>query len=83
MAYDGYGRLKTRHVPEQNVATATIYTYNSDDTVHTITDARGASVSYGYNARHLVTSKNYNAPLASRRQRTQHSATTQRETEPQ
>ncbi|HEY2962507.1 MAG TPA: hypothetical protein VGJ37_08845, partial [Pyrinomonadaceae bacterium] len=62
MTYDGYGRLKTRHVPEQNPGTATVYTYNSDDTVNTITDARGASVTHSYNGRHLVTSKSYNAP---------------------
>ncbi|HEY2961020.1 MAG TPA: hypothetical protein VGJ37_01290, partial [Pyrinomonadaceae bacterium] len=62
MTYDGYGRLKTRHVPEQNPGTATVYTYNADDTVNTITDARGTTTTYGYNARHLVTAINYTAP---------------------
>lgn len=62
LTYDGYGRLKTRHVPEQNAGTATVWSYNSDDTVNTVTDARSASVTYGYNARHLVTSLTYSAP---------------------
>src|SRR5262249_2933290 len=53
---------KTRHMPEQNAGTATVWNYNSDDTVNTVTDARGANVTYGYNARHLVTAKSYNAP---------------------
>ena len=56
MTYDGYGRLLTRHVPEQDAGTATVYAYNSDDTVQTVTDARGATCTYGYNNRHQVTS---------------------------
>jgi len=56
MTYDGYGRLKTKHVPQQNSGTATTYSYNSDDTVSTSTDARGAVTTYSYNNRHLVTS---------------------------
>ncbi|HKH21928.1 MAG TPA: hypothetical protein VKB53_13860, partial [Gammaproteobacteria bacterium] len=52
--YDGYGRLKTRHVPEQSVGAATTWVYNADDTVQTITDARGASAAITYNnGRHL------------------------------
>lgn len=66
LTYDGYGRLKTKHVPEQNAGTATVWTYNADDTVNTVTDARSASVTYGYNARHLVTSKSYSAPTGIR-----------------
>jgi YD repeat-containing protein len=62
MTYDGYGRLKTRHVPEQNTGAATVWTYNPDDTINTITDARGVIATYGYNARHLMTSINYSAP---------------------
>ena len=50
MTYDGYGRLKTKHVPEQNFGAATTYDYFADDTIHTITDARGASTTYAYNA---------------------------------
>ncbi|HEX6047282.1 MAG TPA: discoidin domain-containing protein [Pyrinomonadaceae bacterium] len=46
--YDGYGRLKTQHVPEQNDNAVTTWTYNADDTLNTITDARGAVTTYGY-----------------------------------
>jgi YD repeat-containing protein len=53
--YDPYGRLQTKHVPEQNAGTATVYAYNPDDTVYSVTDARGAVTTYGYNNRHLVT----------------------------
>ena len=62
MTYDGYGRLKTRHIPEQNAASNTVWTYHADDTVNTITDARGVITTHGHNARHLVTSLNYSAP---------------------
>ena len=62
MTYDGYGRLKTRHVPEQNAGTNTVWNYNADDTVQSMTDARGAIATNGYNARHLVTSITYSAP---------------------
>ena len=63
LTYDGYGRLQSKHVPEQNAGTATVYAYNSDDTIHSVTDARGASASYVYNnGRHLVNEINYDAP---------------------
>src|SRR6266478_1219491 len=42
MAYDGYGRLQTKHVPEQASASVTTYTYIANDTVQSVTDARGA-----------------------------------------
>jgi len=61
-SYDGYGRLSTRHAPEQNAGTATVYNYNADDTVNSVTDARGASTTYTYNNRHLVSAINYSAP---------------------
>lgn len=48
MTYDGYGRLKTRHVPQENAGAATTWTYNRDDSVNTITDARGAVTTFGY-----------------------------------
>ena len=48
MTYDGYGRLKTRHIPQENAGTATTWTYNQDDSVNTITDARGAVTTFGY-----------------------------------
>jgi YD repeat-containing protein len=53
-SYDGYGRLQTKHVPEQNAGTTTVYVYNADDTIQSVTDARGASATYSYNNRHLV-----------------------------
>lgn len=61
MAYDGYGRLSSRHVPEQNIGTATVWTYNADDTVNTVTDARGAVTTFGYAGtnRHLVKTMTY------------------------
>src|SRR6266404_7925119 len=71
MSYDGYGRLQTKHVPEQQVdpnnsssTDHTTWAYNPDETIHSVTDARGASVTYGYvgNNRRLVTSISYNAP---------------------
>jgi len=55
MTYDGYGRLKTRHVPEQNAGTNTVWTYNDDDTIQVVTNARGATCTYGYNGRHMPT----------------------------
>ena len=63
MSYDGYGRLKTKHVPEQNGVT--IWEYNADDTLQKITDARGASQNFAYNNRHLTTGITYAAPSGS------------------
>jgi RHS repeat-associated protein len=54
--YDGHGRLWKRTTPEQGETT---YAYFSDDTVQTITDARGATSNFGYNYRHLPTSITY------------------------
>ena len=56
ITYDGLGRLKTKRVPEQGPGTATVWTYNSDDTIATITDARGAITTFDYTGtnRHLV-----------------------------
>jgi YD repeat-containing protein len=63
MSYDGYGRLQSKHVPEQNAGTATVFAYNSDDTIDSVTDARGASATYSYNNnRHLATGITYGAP---------------------
>jgi YD repeat-containing protein len=61
MIYDGHGRLKTSHVPEQQVdpnnsnsSDHTTWQYNADDTIDVITDARGATTTFTYNnARHL------------------------------
>lgn len=46
--YDQYGRLWTKHVPEQSPGTVTTFTYNADDTLNTVTDGRGAVSTYGY-----------------------------------
>jgi YD repeat-containing protein len=48
MTYDGYGRLRTKHLPEENAGTNTTWTYNADDSVNTVTDARGAVTTLGY-----------------------------------
>ncbi|HEX6716097.1 MAG TPA: hypothetical protein VF088_03260 [Pyrinomonadaceae bacterium] len=56
LIYDGYGRLKTRHLPQEDTQAVTSWTYNADDTVASITDPRGAVATYSYNGRHLVTS---------------------------
>ena len=58
-AYDGYGRLATRTTPEQG---ATTYSYFADNTVQTITDARGATTTFSYNNRGLVTGITYGVP---------------------
>ncbi|HEY6803887.1 MAG TPA: hypothetical protein VI306_09940 [Pyrinomonadaceae bacterium] len=53
--YDGFGRLSTRHLPEQQDDPSlttdsdhTTFTYNADDTIATVKDARGALATYGY-----------------------------------
>ncbi len=61
--YDGHGRLRTRHAPEQQTGTATTWDYNADDTVQKVTDARGASQTLSYNSRHLTTGITYAAPV--------------------
>jgi len=55
LTYDGYGRLKTKHVPEQAANANTVWDYNADDTIEKITDGRGVATFYAYNQRHLVT----------------------------
>jgi RHS repeat-associated protein len=58
-SYDGYGRLQSRTTPEQGT---TNYVYFADDTVQTVTDARGATMTFGYNNRHLATTITYGVP---------------------
>jgi YD repeat-containing protein len=58
--YDGHGRLWTRKLPSQDYATT--YAYNYDDTVYSVTDARGSTATYSYNNRHLVINISYSAP---------------------
>ncbi len=48
-----------RNTPEQGTSN---YTYFADDTVQTVTDARGATTTFGYNNRGLVTSITYGVP---------------------
>jgi YD repeat-containing protein len=72
MTYDGYGRLQTRHVPEQKADTSisgstdhTTWIYNDDDTVKSVTDARGITIGFGYNSRNLLISIDYPDTLPS------------------
>jgi YD repeat-containing protein len=62
LAYDGHGRLSQQHAPQQNTGAVTSFTYNADDTTNVVTDGRGATATYGYNKRRLVTSITYTAP---------------------
>ncbi|HJR07936.1 MAG TPA: carbohydrate-binding protein, partial [Pyrinomonadaceae bacterium] len=55
MTYDGHGRLSKQHMPQQDAGKDTVYTYDADDTVATVTDARLAKATYSYNKRHQVT----------------------------
>ena len=48
MTFDGYGRPQTRHLPQENSGTGSTWTYNADDSVNTVTDARGAVTTLGY-----------------------------------
>jgi YD repeat-containing protein len=67
--YDGFGRLWKRHTPEQQVdplnpnsTDHATYTYNADDTLYSLTDARGATTTKTYNGRGLVIGITYSAP---------------------
>src|SRR5262245_19999257 len=67
MTYDGHGRVKTKQSPiylgnPQSETPYDSYEYNSDDTLMRKTDPRGATATYGYNNRRLVTSVIYGAP---------------------
>ena len=57
--YDGHGRLWKRHTPEQDAGRNTVFTYYPDDTLASVTDARGAKATQTYNARQLVTRIHY------------------------
>ena len=67
-SFDGFGRLKTQHVPEQQIdannpvsSDHTTWNYNNDDTVQSVIDARGAITSFTYNARRLATLVTFNS----------------------
>ena len=71
--YDGFGRMKKTHKPQQQdsngAATYTTYSYNPDNNVQSITDARGASINYIYSdPRGYITNVSYsgsNIPVTS------------------
>ena len=51
MSYDGHGRMISKHLPSEFEGSTLKYsnfTYNVDDSVATVTDPRGAVVSYSY-----------------------------------
>ncbi len=54
--YDGFGRLWKRTTPEQGLTT---FTYNADDTLYQLKDARNAIQTFSYNNRRLLTGINY------------------------
>lgn len=69
MTYDGFGRMLTKHTPEQkldvnNLASTdhTTWDYNTDGTIQKVTDARGVYSSLSYNNRQLVTGITYGLP---------------------
>jgi YD repeat-containing protein len=65
LTYDGYGRLKTKHVPEQAANANSVWEYSADDTIQKITDGRGVSTNYLYNQRHQLTRVTYTVPSGS------------------
>lgn len=48
MTYDGHGRMMKRHYPIEDANTHTVWAYNDDDSIATITDPRGAITAYTY-----------------------------------
>jgi YD repeat-containing protein len=56
---DGYGRRTSQQAPQQT--SASLYTYNTDDTPNVFTDARGATTTFSnYNGRHQAGRVVYN-----------------------
>lgn len=64
MTYDGHGRLKTSHAPQQEAGKTMSYEYYPDDRPQSVTDGRGASSAYTYNSRGLVERIDYSLPDA-------------------
>ena len=62
MAYDGHGRMSSRHYPIEDGNAYTSWIYNPDDSIKIVTDPRGAMTDFTYNARGLVTHINYTQP---------------------
>jgi YD repeat-containing protein len=63
--FDGHGRLASRHIPQQDTSTATTYNYNPDDSILSVTDARGAVTGYEYNSRGLPVEISWTVPSQS------------------
>ncbi|HEU4710983.1 MAG TPA: discoidin domain-containing protein [Pyrinomonadaceae bacterium] len=68
ISYDGFGRLKSQHSPNQKVdpnnsasSDHTTWNYYSDDTIQSVVDARGVIANFSYNGRHLVSTISYDA----------------------
>jgi YD repeat-containing protein len=61
-SYSGHGRVSKRQIPVPIGGPGTTYTYYADDKVKSMTDARGATTSYEYNKRGLLTKMSYDAP---------------------
>ena len=60
--YDGFGRLKTKHLPQQDANKYTTYNYYVDDSLSSEVDARGVVTNYLYNSRGLVENVSYTIP---------------------
>jgi YD repeat-containing protein len=63
--YDGFGRLKTEHIPQQDTYKYTSYTYFPDDKIQSRTDARGATTHNVYNSFGLIENTHYSVPAGS------------------
>ena len=57
--FDGHGRLQSQTTPEQGTST---YSYRADDSLQTITDARGATTTLAHNNRGLIVGITYGVP---------------------
>jgi YD repeat-containing protein len=62
--YDGHGRQKQIHRPEMDADRSVSYEYNSNDTLHLATDARGVKTTYTYNNRRLITGLSFDKTQA-------------------
>ena len=65
LIYDGFGRLRTKHLPEYDLGLVTTYDYNPDDTIQKVTDPRGTTATLSYNNRRLLTGIVYGVPQGS------------------
>ena len=63
--FDGHGRLKSKHIPQQDANAVTTYNYNLDNSISSVTDARGAVTNFAYNSRGLLTGKSWTVPSGS------------------